>query len=100
MAGRTYRAYDPSLNTEPIEFLSDADEYYQDILESLKTITETALFITGWVIRTRPPLKMNNAGQTLEDTIVNVLKQPAGICYILWNSNITGPAPHLMSDIE
>ena len=45
-----FRPYDPALRTEDVEFLYDADDFFPDLLGELKGVTETTLFLTGWVI--------------------------------------------------
>ncbi|BCB78366.1 hypothetical protein GCM10022251_30500 [Phytohabitans flavus] len=92
-----FRPFDPALHTRPIELLYDADEYFPDLLESMKGLTAPKLFIAGWYISTGIELRK---GHRLEDLIVEALKQPESSCHILWNSNVTGPAPRLYGQVE
>ncbi|HSH58257.1 MAG TPA: hypothetical protein VK988_01195 [Acidimicrobiales bacterium] len=77
--------------------LYDADEYFPDILESLRSATDTTLFLAGWYISPRIRIRQ---GLTLEQLVVSVLRQENCSCFILWNSNTVGPAPRLFDDVE
>ncbi|MEH0845741.1 phospholipase D-like domain-containing protein [Micromonospora sp. CPCC 205711] len=91
------RPYDPLLRDKDVQFLADADDWFPDIVAELEGSTETKMFITGWAIS---PAITIAPGLTLEQLIVKVLKEPNTACYILWNANMTGPAPELAGRVR
>jgi phosphatidylserine/phosphatidylglycerophosphate/cardiolipin synthase-like enzyme len=80
-----YRPYDPALNEAPVELLYDADDYFPDLATSIRAVTGAKLFIAGRLIS--PGIEIE-PGVTLEDLIVDVLRQPNTACYLLWNATL------------
>jgi phosphatidylserine/phosphatidylglycerophosphate/cardiolipin synthase-like enzyme len=92
-----YRAYDRAVHAGPIDFLADADEYYQDVLASLEDVSDPALFVTGWVL---VPSILLSKVKSFEQMVKDILTKPNGRCYILWNANISGPVPQLFDEVR
>jgi phosphatidylserine/phosphatidylglycerophosphate/cardiolipin synthase-like enzyme len=93
MAKVNYRPYGPTLNTRSIELLADVDEYYADIVESLKGVDSPQLFITAWILR---PAMMLNATTSFQGLVRDAVKKPNGICRLLVNTLAPDQSPAVL----
>jgi phosphatidylserine/phosphatidylglycerophosphate/cardiolipin synthase-like enzyme len=88
-----YRPYGTALNARSVELLADVDEYYPDIVESLKSVDSPQLFITAWILR---PAMMLNATTSFQALVRETVKKPNGICRLLVNTQAPDQSPAVL----
>jgi phosphatidylserine/phosphatidylglycerophosphate/cardiolipin synthase-like enzyme len=88
-----YRPYGPALNARSIELLADVDEYYPDLVESLKGVDSPQLFVTAWILR---PAMMLDAATSFQGLVRDTVKKPNGICRILVNTLAPDQSPAVL----
>jgi phosphatidylserine/phosphatidylglycerophosphate/cardiolipin synthase-like enzyme len=85
-----YRTYDANLAKNSPQVLADADEYYQDLANTIEGIAEPKIFLTAWAFE---PRVMVTPTQRFEDVIVTALKKTNATCYFLLNPQVPGLTP-------
>jgi phosphatidylserine/phosphatidylglycerophosphate/cardiolipin synthase-like enzyme len=96
MAKVGYEAYTPlTPDAHPVTILADADEYFQDVATVVGAMTEPKLFITSWILK---PNTMLTAGKSFTQLVIDAVKKENGVCYILWNTLVSGVSTKNLTD--
>jgi len=88
-----YRTYPAALNAKGIELLADVDEYFPDVIESLKGVDDPQLFMTAWILK---PGIMLSRTVSFRDLVLEAVRKPNGVCRILVNTNAPAQSPGVL----